>query len=267
MSEQTMKIRRLMLEKAYTSKTGHIGSNLSICDMVWCLYDKILNVKPVDFEDMKNQDRDRFILSKGHAGLSLYVSLFLKGFISKDELDSYCDHHGTNFPAHPKHYIKGVEYSSGSLGQGITFAVGEALAAKIQKSDRKVYCLISDGEINEGSCWEAFMFATHHKLSNLCVLYDNNDLQALGKPSEVIENSNIEEKMTAFGFNVKPIDGHNLDEIRSTVLSAINNSKKPIFINAKTISGKGVSFMEDGLKWHYKSMSENEYNLALSELI
>ena len=267
MSEKTREIRRLILEKAYNSKTGHIGSNLSICDIVWCIYSEILNVEPSDFDGEKNNERDRFILSKGHAGLSLYVALFLKGFISKAELDSYCDHHGTNFPAHPKHWIKGVEYSSGSLGQGITFAVGEALAAKIQKSNRKIYCLISDGEINEGSCWEAFMFANHHKLSNLCILYDNNELQALGKPSEVVENSNIEEKMTAFGFNVKTLDGHNIDEMESAISSAIKDSKKPIFINAKTISGKGISFMEGALKWHYKSMSEDEYNLALSELV
>lgn len=266
MSEQTMKIRRLMLEKLYLTKSNLISSNLSICDIVWCLYDSIMNVKPSDFDGNRNNERDRFILSKGHGALALYAALYYKNFISKQEIDSYYTNR-SSFSNLVKHYIKGVEYSSGSLGIPITFAVGEALAAKIQKSNRKVYCLISDGEINEGSCWEAFMFANHHKLNNLVILYDNNGRQALGTVAEVLENSNIIDKITSFGFNVYNIDGHNLDEIRSTVLSAIKNSEKPIFINAKTISGKGVSFMEDGLKWHYKSMSENEYNLALSELI
>jgi len=256
-------LRKLILELSYKTKTGHIGSHLSICDMVFCLYDRIMNIKPSDFDGKKNSERDRFILSKGHAGLALYVTLYLKNFLTKEELETYCDHHGTYFGIHPKNCIKGVEFSTGSLGQGVTFAVGEALAARIQKYNRKIYCLISDGEINEGSCWEAFMFASHHKLSNLCVLYDHNTLQCFGKTDKIIQNDNIKEKMTSFGFDIYDIDGHNLNEMQSVIISAMKNADKPVFINAKTIAGKGVSFMENELKWHYKFMIEEEYNLAL----
>ena len=265
------KLRELILEKSYNAKVGHIGSSLSICDLVWCVYDSVLDIKPDDFDGTKNNARDRFILSKGHAGLALYIVLFLKNFISKEKLDSYCDHHGTYFPAHPKHYIRGVEFSTGSLGQGITFAVGEALAAKIQKSNRKIYTLISDGEINEGSCWEAFMSASQHKLNNLIVMYDNNHLQVLGKTDNVLSNYNIEEKIKAFGFDVHTVDGHNHKEIKQMLVDVntkIHNNiiTKPIFINAKTILGKGVSFMEDQFEWHSKAMNQEQYELGLKEL-
>ncbi len=262
------KLRRLILEKAFLSKTGHIGSNLSVCDIIWCLYDSVLNVEPEDFKPVKNNERNRFILSKGHASLAFYVVLFLKNFITKEDLDTYCDHNGTFLGVHPKNSVLGIEFSTGSLGQGITFAVGEALAAKIQNSNRKIYCLISDGEINEGSCWEAFMFASHNKLDNLVILYDNNNLQALGKAEEVLLNSNIEEKMKSFGFSVLDIkNGHSHSEIKQ-VLTKIHtyNIKQPVFVNVKTILSKGISFMENKLEWHYKSMNEEVYNLALKEI-
>jgi len=266
-----MEIRRLMLERFYLTKSNLISSNLSICDVIWCLYDSVLNTKPSDFDDKKNNERDRFILSKGHGALALYTVLYLKQYITKNDFDSYYQNDSV-FGNLIKHYVKGVEFSSGSLGIPITFAVGEALAAKIQRSNRKIYCLISDGETNEGSCWEAFMFACHHKCNNLIIMYDNNKRQAMGYTKDVIENNNIIDKMQAFGFEIIEMNGHNHKEIKKTFID-INNKindniiTKPIFINIYTISGKGISFMEDKLEWHYKSMNEDEYNLALSELI
>lgn len=264
-------IRKLILDLSFRSGTGHIGSNLSICDLIWCLYDSVLNVKPSDFDGKKNNERDRFILSKGHAALAWYVALYLKGFITKEEIESYCDHHGTYFGAHPKHYIKGVEFSTGSLGQGITFANGAALAAKIQNSKRKVYCLISDGEINEGSCWEAFLFAGHRKLNNLVLIYDRNSMQCLGETKNIAANENINEKMTCFGFEVFNVDGHNHEELKNLykqISEKIDHGeiKKPVFINAKTVSGSGISFMESKLEWHYKNTTQDQFDSAIKEL-
>lgn len=269
------KIRQLIINTSYNSKVGHISSHLSICDLIWCLYDSVLDNKPeyykinnINNSEKLNKNRDRFILSKGHAALALYVTLFLKGFITKEQLENYAKNN-TYLPLHPKDHLSGVEFSTGSLGQGITFACGYVLSAKIEASNRKTYCLISDGEINEGSCWESFMFIKQHNLNNLILIYDNNKLQCMGNTKNIIDNESINKKMEAFGFDIFEIDGNNHEEIKKTYLkiSTRDKNQKPVFINAHTIAGKGVSFMENELKWHYNILTENDLSVALKELI
>jgi len=253
-------IRKIIIEKSKTAGVGHIGSGLSIADLIGILYQDILRIN-----DFSNPERDRFILSKGHAALALYAALYLKGFISENELNSYCTD-GTTLGVHPKPNVKGVEFATGSLGQGITFAVGSALAAKIQSSQRKIYCLISDAELNEGSFWEAIMFAAHHKLENLVVILDLNGQQALGLTDEIIKITEIDKKLASFGWESLVINGHNPSEIKNCFNNINFSSAKPHFITAKTISGYRVSFMEKSIPWHYKSMNDEEYKLALKEL-
>ncbi len=264
-------LRKLILEYSYKSKIGHISSHLSICDLIWCLYNFVLKNSPSDYKNnILNKERDRFILSKGHAALALYVTLFLKNYITKEEIESYAKN-GSCLAVHPKQEVKGVEFSTGSLGQGITFANGYALSAKIENSNRKTYCLISDGEINEGSCWEAFMFIIQHNLNNLIIIYDNNNLQCLGETKDIINNHNINEKMKTFGFEVIDTEGHNHNNLKNLfkeieIKIDSNKNQKPIFINAKTIAGKGISFMENKLEWHYKTLTEEIFNRAIIEL-
>ena len=263
--EKTMnfsdEIRKIIIKSSKMAGVGHIGSSLSIADLVGVLYQDILKI-----EDAQDQERDRFILSKGHAVLALYAALFLKGFLTKEQLDSYCKDN-SKIGVHPKHFISGIEFTTGSLGQGISFAVGAALSAKIQKSNRKIYCLVSDAELDEGSFWEAILFASHHKLNNLCVILDLNGQQALGYTEQVIKISDIARKIESFGFASYEVDGHNQSEIKKVLEKFIkNNLEMPSFIAAKTISGKGVTFMEKSILWHYKSMSDQEYNAALKEL-
>ena len=254
-------IRKIIIKNSKMAGVGHIGSGLSIADLVGVLYQDILRI-----DDPKNHERDRFVLSKGHAVLALYAALFLKGFLSKDQLDSYCTE-GTQIAVHPKHFLPGIEFTTGSLGQGITFAVGAALAAKIQNSDRKIYCLMSDAELNEGSFWEAILFATHHKLKNLCIMLDLNGQQALGFTNDVINIEEVSKKISSFGCFVEEIDGHDQEKIRLSLEKFVEQkSDQPTFIVAKTISGKGVSFMEKTIPWHYKSMNDEQYEQAMQEL-
>lgn len=254
-------IRKIIIQNSKLAGVGHIGSSLSIADLVGVLYQDILQIKNPD-----DHERDRFILSKGHAVLALYAALFLKGFLSKEEIDSFSQNN-SRIGVHPKHFLPGVEFTTGSLGQGITFATGAALSAKIQKSNRKIYCLISDAELNEGSFWEAILFAAHHKLKNLVIMLDLNGQQALGRTEDVINISDISKKMSDFGFFVEEIDGHDQEKIRSTLKDFVaQKSDKPTFIVANTISGKGISFMEKSIPWHYKSMNDQEYQQSCKEL-
>jgi transketolase len=254
-------IRKIIIKNSKLAGVGHIGSSLSIADLVGVLYQDILQIN-----NAQDHERDRFVLSKGHAVLALYAALFLKGFLSKEEIDSFSQNN-SKIGVHPKHFLPGVEFTTGSLGQGITFAVGASLSAKIQKSNRKIYCLISDAELNEGSFWEAILFASHHKLKNLMILLDLNGQQALGRTEDVVNISDIAKKMSDFGFFVEEIDGHDQSVIRSTLQKfSEQKNDKPTFIVAKTISGKGVSFMEKSIPWHYKSMNDQEYKQACEEL-
>jgi transketolase len=259
------KYKLKIIKQSKMANVGHIGSALSIIDILEVLYEKILEIK-----DAKSNQRDRFILSKGHAALALYVTLNINGFISDEELNSYCMN-GSKLGVHPEHFVNGIDFATGSLGQGVTFAVGAALAAKIENSSRMVYCLLSDAELNEGSFWEAILFSSHHKLSNLVFILDNNGQQALGYTKDVIKIENISKKMLDFGFDSQVINGHDLLEIEKCLVKIRNNYKenkinKPSFIVANTVCGKGVSYMENTIEWHYKSMNDSQYNLALGEL-
>ena len=251
-------IRRIILQQAKRANVGHIGSALSIADIIASLYSGILHVNDPD-----SPNRDRFILSKGHASLALYAALFLRGWLSEDDLDTYCGD-DSFLGVHPEHVLRGVDFSTGSLGQGLCMAAGAALAARLQKSSRKAFVLVSDAECNEGSLWEAVMFAGHHKLSNLVAILDLNGQQAFGYTDQVLDLSPMAEKWHTFGWDVMEVDGHDCDEI--TTAASETDRESPRVIVARTIFGKGVSFMESQIKWHYWPMSDEEYFQAMSEV-
>jgi len=253
-------VRRIILEQSKRANVGHIGSALSIADIIAVLYGSILHVPDPD-----DPERDRFLLSKGHAALALYAALYLKGWISGAILDSYCGD-GTLLGVHPERALKGIDFCSGSLGQGLPVAAGAALAARLQHSGRRVFVLVSDAECDEGALWEAVMFAAHHQLSNLIVIVDLNGQQALGYTEQVLNLSPMAERWRVFGWDVHEVDGHNGKEINRTVASLNIQDGPPHVLIAHTTFGKGVSFMERQIKWHYWPMSDEEYRQALAEI-
>lgn len=256
-------IRLGAVEAVYNAKSGHPGGALSSADILACLYFSELNV---DVNNPKWEGRDRFVLSKGHSCPGLYSALALKGFFPVEELKSF-RHTGALLQGHPDmKAIKGVDMSAGSLGQGFSCACGMALAGKVDGKNYRTYALIGDGESQEGQVWEAIMFAAHYKLDNLCLIIDNNGLQIDGKVSDVMNTMPYESKLLAFGWNVITIDGHNIEEILGALENARATKGKPSVIVAKTIKGKGVSFMENQASWHGKAPNEEQYNIAVSEL-
>jgi transketolase len=246
-----------VLEQSKRANVGHIGSALSVADILAALYGGLLRGQPDD------PDRDRFVMSKGHAALALYAALHMAGYISLDTLNGYCVD-GTELGVHPHHGLTGVDFSTGSLGQGLAMAAGAALAAKMQASSRRVFVLLSDAECNEGSVWEAAMFAAHHRLDKLVAIVDVNGQQALGYTSDVISLDPLEERWRSFGWDVHSVDGHDQQTLVSTIgrLSA----SLPHVLIAHTTFGKGVSFMESQLRWHYMPMNDAQYAIALSEI-
>jgi len=246
-----------------TSKGGssHIGSILSIIDIIAVLYGSVLVVNP------KNplwSSRDRFILSKGHAGAGVYAALAELGFFDIKKLESHYQN-GSDLSGHVSHKgIPGVEFSTGSLGHGLPVASGMALAAKINKSKHKTFVLMSDGECDEGSNWEAALFASHNRLDNLIAIIDRNHLQSIKSTEETISLEPFKDKWISFGWNVIDVDGHNHNDLLKALTFKSNN--KPLCIIANTIKGKGVSFMENSVLWHYRTARGKEYNLALKEL-
>lgn len=256
-------IRLGAVTAVFNAKSGHPGGALSSADILACLYFDELNV---DADNPKAQNRDRFVLSKGHSCPGLYAALALKGFFPYDELKSF-RHTGALLQGHPDmKAISGVDMSAGSLGQGFSCACGMALAAKLNNESYRTYTLVGDGESQEGQVWEAIMFAAHYKLDNLCMIIDNNGLQIDGRVSDVMNVMPYESKLEAFGWNVITIDGHNIAEILDAFKKAKEVKGKPTAIVAKTIKGKGVSFMEDQASWHGKAPNEEQYNIAISEL-
>ena len=253
-------IRKIVLQQSKRANVGHIGSSLSIADIIAVLYGNILNII-----DPKAADRDRFVLGKGHAALALYAALYLRGWISEKDLNSYCAD-GSLLGVHPEHHLNGIDFSTGSLGHGLSMGCGAALAARLQGSKRRVFVLISDAECNEGSVWEAVMFAAHHKLSNLVVIIDLNGQQAFGYTKDVLALSPMVDRWKAFGWNTYQIDGHNRQEMIQTVNSLNTFEDKPHVLIANTIFGKGVLFMKNKIKWHYLPMSEGEYQQALLQI-
>ncbi|HLA45285.1 MAG TPA: transketolase [Aggregatilineales bacterium] len=251
-------IRKIILEQSRRVNVGHIGSALSIADIIAALYNGILNINHPN-----DPQRDRFLLSKGHAVLAVYAALFLRGWISEGELNTFCGDN-TLLGVHPEFELTGIDFSTGSLGQGLSIAAGAALAARIQGASRRVFALISDAECNEGSTWEAAMFAAQHRLTNLVAILDFNKQQAFGYIKDVIDTSNMADRWRAFGWDVHEIDGHNTDEITRTIESLAADA--PHMIIAHTTFGKGVSYMENRIKWHYMPMSDEEYQQALHDI-
>jgi transketolase len=256
-------VRKGIIEGVYNAKAGHPGGSLSAADFFTYLYFEEMNVDP---KNPKKEDRDRFVLSKGHVAPAYYSTLAQKGFFPVEDLKTL-RHVGSYLQGHPdmKH-IPGVDMSSGSLGQGISAAVGMALAAQVDGKDYRVYTLLGDGEIQEGQVWEAAMFAGHRKLDNLVVVVDNNGLQIDGDIAEVCSPYPIDKKFEAFNFHVINIDGHNFEEIAVALKEARQTKGMPTAIIMKTVKGKGVSYMENNAGWHGKAPNTEEYEIAMADL-
>jgi len=249
-------IRKIILEQSKRAHVGHIGSALSVADIIAALYGGTIKAAA-----NKDPERDRFVLSKGHAALALYAALYLKGFLSRRELDSFCGD-GSMLGVHPESSLGCVDFSTGALGQGLSMAAGAALAARLQNSPRRVFTLLSDGECNEGAVWEAAMFAAHHKLGNLTAIIDLNGQQAFGYTEEVLSMTPMAERWRAFGWNVVEVDGHDVKALEAAMVERAAGGS-PRMIVARTVFGRGVPFMEGKIKWHYWPMSDEEYALAL----
>lgn len=256
-------VRKGAIEAVYQAKSGHPGGSLSAADIFTYLYFVEMNVDP---EKPKAENRDRFVLSKGHVAPGYYSTLAHRGFFPVEELKTLRKV-GARLQGHPdmKH-IPGVDMSSGSLGQGISAACGMAKAGKLMGRDYRVYTLLGDGEIQEGQVWEAAMFAAHNKLDNLVVIVDNNGLQIDGSVADVMSPYPIDEKFKAFGFEVLTIDGHDFDEIAAAFSKARETKGKPTAIIAKTVKGKGVSFMENQASWHGAAPNAEQYEIAMADL-
>ncbi len=249
-----------------TSRGGssHIGSIFSMADLLAVLYGKILRVDP---QNPKWENRDRFILSKGHAGAGVYAALAERGFFPTSKLKTHYAN-GSDLSGHVSHHgIPGVEFSTGSLGHGLPVATGMAKGAKLREQGHRIVALLSDGECDEGSNWEAFLFASHHRLDNLIVIIDYNKLQSLAPVSQTLALEPFADKLTAFGWKVREVDGHDHAAIEATCQSAMNDQcGQPQCILAHTIKGKGVSFMENSVLWHYRTARGDEFEAALNEL-
>ena len=256
-------VRKGIVTAVHSAKSGHPGGSLSAADIYTYLYFEEMNINP---KDPKKADRDRFVLSKGHTAPGYYSTLAHRGFFPVEDLTTLRKV-GSYLQGHPdmKH-IPGVDMSSGSLGQGISAAVGMAISAKLSNDDYRVYTLLGDGEIQEGQVWEASMLAGHRKLDNLVVIVDNNNLQIDGKITDVNSPYPIDKKFEAFNFHVINIDGNDFDQIEAAFKEARNTKGMPTAIIAKTIKGKGVSFMEDQAGWHGKAPNDEQYAQAMEEL-
>lgn len=263
LSEITLKIRRNIVKMVAEAKSGHPGGSLSAVELLTVLYFTQLNINQDNVNDV---ERDKFVLSKGHASPVLYSTLAAKGFIQDEELLTFRKIN-TRIQGHPSmNTLKCVDMSTGSLGQGISCAVGMAISNKIHNNEYRVYALLGDGEVQEGQVWEAFMSAAHYKLDNLLAIIDCNGLQIDGNVSDVMNIEPIDIKLEAFGWNVIKIDGHNMQEIYNACEEAKTVKGKPTVLIAKTIKGKGVSFMENNYKWHGVAPTVEQRDLALKEL-
>jgi transketolase len=253
-------IRKNILRMVHQAKASHVASALSIVDILTVLYGEVMRL---DSKQPKAEARDRFILSKGHACAAVYATLAEVGFIPKEQLETY----GADFSwlmNHISHKVAGVEFSTGSLGHGLPFGVGKALACKAKQASWRTYVLLSDGEMDEGSNWEALMFASHHKLESLTAIIDYNKLQSLDSVANTLGLEPLAEKLRAFGWNVREVDGHNHEELVNAMHQSSND--KPTAVVAHTTKGKGVSFMEHSVAWHYKNPTDEQLAQALLEL-
>lgn len=257
-------VRKGIVTAVYYAKAGHPGGSLSAADVFTYLYFKEMNIDP---KDPENEDRDRFVLSKGHTAPGYYAAMALRGYFDKEDLKTLRKV-GSHLQGHPcMQHLPGIDMSTGSLGQGISAAVGMALAAKMDNKKCRVYTLLGDGEIQEGQVWEASMFAGHRKLDNLCVIVDNNGLQIDGRIEDVCSPYPIEDKFEAFGFHVIGVeDGNDIQQLQKAFREARTIKGRPSAIIMKTVKGKGVSFMEGNASWHGAAPNEEQYQIAIQDL-
>ncbi len=261
--ERAKQIRIGVIEGTHAAKSGHPGGSLSIADLLSYLYFEEMNVDPAD---PKKEERDRFVLSKGHCAPALYAALAARGYFAPEELTTLRKI-GSRLQGHPDMTLTpGVDMSAGSLGLGVSSAAGMALAGKIGGKNYRVYTIVGDGESEEGQVWEACMFAAHYKLDNFCLILDWNGLQIDGSVEEVMNPTPHDKKLEAFGFHVISIDGHDFDQIAAAFAEARKTKGKPTAIIAKTVKGKGVSFMENQVKWHGSAPNDEQYAQAIAEL-
>ena len=261
-SDLARKVRAHCCRMVYLGKSGHIGSMLSAADIMAVLYESVLNVDP---KNPNKPDRDRFILSKGHAGAVVYATLAEKGFFPMEWLDTYYQDDG-KLMGHISHYVPGVEFSTGSLGHGLPVAVGMALAAKEAGKKHRIFCLMSDGDMNEGSTWEAIMFAGQHHLDNLVAIVDYNRLQALGFSKDILDLGDISSRVSPFGWVCHTVDGHNFAQLEEVFSKLPFETNAPNLIVANTIKGKGVHFFENQVHSHYWTVTQEDLEAAYKEL-
>lgn len=262
LEQKANEIRQGIIELIHMSKVGHVGGALSSCDILTALYYEIM---AIDAKDAENPDRDRFVLSKGHCVEGYLNILADKGFIEKEELQSFC-RFGTRLIAHPNRQVPGVEMNTGALGHGLSVACGMAKAAKMQNKMYRVFAMMGDGEQGEGSIWEAAMFAANYELDNLYAILDRNRLQISGPTEEVMRLEPLKEKWESFGFYVEEIDGNDMQEILSAFYKLEKIKGKPKLMLADTVKGKGVSFMENQTKWHHGGLDDALYEVASKEI-
>lgn len=259
---KSVKYRKALLKYIKLAKAGHTGGSLSCTDILNVLYNDVLGVKPENFAE---RHRNRYVQSKGHSVEALYVVLADQGFFPESDLKTLCQYQ-TKYVGHPTRKVKGIEFNTGALGHGLSITAGIALAAKKDKTDFKVYTLLGDGELAEGSNYEAAMMASHYKLDNLVAILDHNTLQISGRNRDVCSPYPIDEKFKAFGWSVVSVDGNSIPELRKALHELPAEKAKPTLIIANTIKGKGVSFMEDQQKWHHGVPSDDQYRQAMEEL-
>lgn len=258
---KSVHLRKKTLESIFEAGAGHTGGGLSCLDILNVLYNRVLNVSPETFSDAQ---RDRYVQSKGHSVEALYAVLADRGFFPEAELKTIC-HYRSHFVGHPTRHIPGIEMNTGALGHGLPISIGMALAAKMDAASYRVFTLLGDGELAEGSNWEAGLAASHYKLDNLVAILDHNTLQITGHTRDVMSNEPLDEKWRSFGWNVRPVNGHDYAELTRALTDAPEPGK-PTFIIANTVKGKGVSFMENVAKWHHGVPSDAELKQALLEL-
>jgi transketolase len=259
---KSVNYRKALLKYIKIAKAGHTGGSLSCTDILNVLYNDVLNVSPENFTD---KNRDRYIQSKGHSVEALYVILAEQGFFPESDLETICKFQ-SKYVGHPTRKVNGIEFNTGALGHGLPISAGIALAGKKDNLTYKVYTLLGDGELAEGSNWEAAMMASHYKLDNLVAILDHNTLQISGRNRDVCSPYPIDEKFKAFGWSVISIDGNSIPELRDTFRKLPLELGKPTLIIANTVKGKGVSYMEDVAKWHHGVPTDDQYELAMKEL-
>ncbi len=267
MTDEELKIksihyRKKLLQYIKKANAGHTGGSLSCVDILNVLYNRILNVSPENFND---PGRDRYIQSKGHSVEALYVVLADKGFFPESELETLCQYR-SHYVGHPTRKVNGIEHNTGALGHGLAFGIGVALAARKDKADYKVYVLLGDGELVEGSNWESFLIAAHYGLDNLTAIVDRNNLQITGRTEDVCDVEPLEDKFRAFNWHIEIVDGHDTSALTSILSKIPFEKNKPNMIIANTIKGKGVSFIENDHTWHHHVPNDQQYQQAQEEL-